>query len=237
MIEKERLIKAPTITAEEVADDDYIMIDSPTLGVRKYLASNLLPQPIEYLYKWDFTKEVDPLIDEVQKAECELFGNSSTVPVTPPPIAIPSFGVKIEKPAQYIKLPINELNNRTIEIIFGEMVYKVAVNHGRLFMYSNEEGLIFRASGGSRVAQWQTYIKGGWRTNLESFADYTEPNIFNNSILKVTMINNKPYYYRDSDLIYFDNVDVTGFTELKIGSTTQSFYDMVIKEIRIYENI
>ena len=42
MIEKERLIKAPTITAEEVADDDYILIDSATNGMRKYQLKKMI---------------------------------------------------------------------------------------------------------------------------------------------------------------------------------------------------
>ena len=63
MIEKERLIKAPTITAGEVAEDDYIMIDSPTLGVRKYLASKLTPEP--YLARWDFSQGNNRFVDEI----------------------------------------------------------------------------------------------------------------------------------------------------------------------------
>lgn len=42
MLDKERLIKAPTITAEEVAEDDYILIDSETAGVRKYQLKKLI---------------------------------------------------------------------------------------------------------------------------------------------------------------------------------------------------
>lgn len=42
MLDKERLIKAPTITAEEVAEDDYMLIDSETAGVRKYQLKKLI---------------------------------------------------------------------------------------------------------------------------------------------------------------------------------------------------
>lgn len=42
MIEKARLIKAPTITAEEVNDDDYILIDSESAGLRKYQLKKMI---------------------------------------------------------------------------------------------------------------------------------------------------------------------------------------------------
>ena len=166
MIEKERLIKAPTITAEEVADDDYILIDSPTLGVRKYLASKLLPEP--YLYKWDFTKS---LVDEKQGITAVLNGGATR----------DENGLHLQGAAQYCQFLFEDIvttnKSYTLEMDCGDFVRRLSNAQYTLATYDENNGMYtFENAGGNGWGYWNG---ASWVFD-KTWAEYNNSNIFDN---------------------------------------------------------
>jgi hypothetical protein len=216
MIEKERLIKAPTITAEEVADDDYIMIDSPTLGVRKYLASKLLPEP--YLYKWDFTKS---LVDEIKGVEASLSDATRD-----------DYGVHISSSSSKCILFDREIdsNGLTLEVEVGDIPNNWgAGTHGRFLMYDNSNGYIYRGNG---IIGWSVYT-GGWKNSSISWPFVDFEDIFANKTVKFV-------FHSDSFDVYLNDALIQTFVDSykylfkQIGSNSQASYNFTIKTLKVY---
>lgn len=229
MLDKERLIKAPTITAEEVAEDDYIMIDSPTLGVRKYLASKLVPEP-EYLYNWDLTQS---LYDKVNNV---LLDTNETLQ--------PNIGLLFNYNSGYANILPDTFDwmGKTLEIETGDMDNKASYSLNYIISGSKCSIFWYR-SGGER---WAGNAGNGYVTeNIIPFDGNTDPRIFSNSTIKAVYEPNEFKVYKN-DILVFKTIPASSYTyngnnKVRIGASTTPaitcYYDMVIKAIRIYETI
>ena len=117
MYEGERITNLPE--ADSIEEGYYLLMESPTLGWRKIAVENFIPPEPDYLYKWDFTKSVDPLVDELQDIQFELNKNNDNYP------ALNQNGLYFQRTsssgAGRAVATLNEnLFGKTIEIDYGE---------------------------------------------------------------------------------------------------------------------
>jgi hypothetical protein len=214
MLDKERLIKAPTITAEEVAEDDYVLIDSPTLGTRKIAAENFIPPKLD-LYRWDFTKS---LVDEVQGVEailykCERDENGIYVDGTSNDITFTNVAFEIGK---------------TYEFKFGNMQYKAGQT---LISFSNDSfnnNSPFSWSSGSKV--WGIN-QDGWKASNVKVKE------FPNSTLKLVILSDRIDIYQDNTKLGYITIVLNSYISFRVGNRfSGTFRNFYLEAIRIYAN-
>ena len=213
--------------ATSIARDDQIVMDSPSGGTSKVLASTFgnyeppEPEP-DYLYKWDFTKS---LTDEIAGITVSLGGNATKN----------ENGIFITDRTSYVSLNIDDIytDNQTIimEFDIGEMTDDNGNNaHGRFLMWREDTGLIFN----------NNYIPKEWDIYGDSWT-YSQPritngSIFSNSTLKVVLKNIDVEIYVNNT--YITKNVVKGYSMLVnfryIGSSSQSFHNVNIKALRIW---
>lgn len=187
------------------------------------------------LYSWDFTQG---LTDSVGNVNAVLGGNATR----------DSVGVHINSATDYLDLTAIESNYKngvdkitTLEIDFAEMEKSFSGSHGRCVMFGANDGspgLIYRNTG-----NWAFYL-GGWKSNT-GIETITDANYFSGKTLKLVETFNDNIGTIE---VYCDNTSI-GTTDgvnylyhltnlLKIGSNgAQSFYNMTITGIRIYEEV
>ena len=97
--------------------------------------------------------------------------------------------------------------------------------HGRVFMLSDTEGLVYRSTGA-----WGTYKGSGW-----SMSSVTDANYFSGSTLKVVYdIHGLPSFYKNNSFV--KSSTGTPWSGLyTLGSSSTSFYNMTISALRIYK--
>ena len=212
--------------ATSIAPDDYIVMDSPSGGTSKVLASTFggykppEPEP-NYLYKWDFTKS---LTDEITGVTVSLGGNSIQN----------ENGIFINDSFSYVSLNIGDITTQNqvviMEFDIGEMIDNNGNYHGRFLMWREETGLILDIN--KNPKQWDIYA---YRWNFSQPA-ITNSSIFRNSTLKLVLRNLDVEIYVNN--IYITKIAVTDYENLVnfryIGSSSFSFHNVNIKALRIW---
>ena len=233
MLTPERITQLPE--ASEIGESDYMLIDSPTLGTRKILASTFVPPEPQhnYLYKWDFTKEVDPLVDEINGQKVVDIYN----------VTQDNNGLYFDSASSYATIPYRLNAGQIADFQIGNINTAGKTGHGRFFMADADSGLIARsgtsASDGNRCLSVYT-ANNQWTSNSN-----ISLNMFEDSILSIAIIENSSRYdweiYKDGILLHtFSNAGQLIYADrFYIGSNAgQSFCNIYIKSlgIRNYEN-
>lgn len=221
MLTPERITDLPT--AEELESGYYVLVDSPTLGTRKIAVENFIP-PENYLYKWDFTKSVDPLVDEIEGAEIELFNGATR----------DSNGIIINNTSQYVKIPVALNVNNIYEIDFSNCSKDFGnAQDGRIIALSN------------RYFCWSYQLKWFVYEDRDLYDDSgseynNDVTILNGKTLKILWDNEqKLCAYADDTLFYKcpqANKLITSRLFYIGGYNNYGFKNMTITGIRIYEN-
>ena len=168
-----------------------------------------------YLYKWDFTKS---LTDSVQGLMATLGGDATFTS---------GDGVSITGASGYIRLidgfyPVG----KTLEIDVGNMS-KQGTGNKRFLMATSDTGFIYRGA----TNNWEVYTNHTWKSYVTTSQD---PNIFNNSTIKVVDENGALKVYKNDTLVFEGADPWSGY--LYIGASSNSFYNVTITGVRIYEN-
>lgn len=199
------------------------------------------PEP-NYLYKWDFTKSVDPLVDEIEGKTFAIYANNNHSPY------LNENGINfIGQSAGYgcgyaFSGALNEsLLGKVIEIDFGNTNIGYVSSSIRAVISFVTYGFIF-ADAQSNCWGIRKSNSGGW--NYLS-TDYP-PNIVSNKTMKITIDN-----AGGIDLYVVDNGNEVKITPNKItmpdgyisnflylGATeiNRTVSDFIVKAVRIYEN-
>ena len=210
--------------ATSIAPDDYIVMDSPSGGTSKILASTFgdyePPEP-DYLYKWDFTKS---LTDEIAGVTVSLLGNATKN----------ENGIFINDDSSYVALNINDIINQDqvviMEFDIGEMTDDNGNAYGRFLIWREDTGLIFNHN---YIPKEWGIIGNSWTHSQPSI---TDGSIFSNSTLKVILKKVDVEIYINNT--YITKITTTGYGRLvnfrQIGSSSRSFHNVNIKALRIW---
>lgn len=148
-------------------------------------------------------------------------------------------GVLFDAGADFAEIPFRFDKKYIYEFDISNMSWQGDNDvHGRLIMGDINNGFIWR----KQTQKWELY-QGQWYSDDSGSSFVTDSNIFNGKTLKMLWDNNdKLCIYADDVLVYrcpFVNALLGLSTKetFMIGSSTaQSFYNLTITEIRIYEN-
>lgn len=237
--------------ATSIAPDDYIVMDSPSGGTSKVLASAFgdYDPELELLYNWDFTKS---LVDSIQGKQAVLSNNATRT----------SEGIVLAAKNQRFSLPDINLIGKRIEIDVAKFDFKGDINNNHIrFICVGGPGLSYLGLGPliykyTTPSGWSMY---GFRTNYTSSSDSywtVQPwntnlsgtssevlNAFNGKTVKMDFPNKR------KSVLYLDN-ELQGVNEymypnndcstVYIGGMDNSsysynqFYNATISSIRIY---
>lgn len=198
----------------------------------RYPGPGVSPKPPDILLsKFDFTKDTDYLIDEVNP-ELSVSITSS--------IVHDSNGLNFPNVnGQYIKIPNyqliwNHFNKMYCEIDIGNMNLDSSLNVNRRFLMNSNStnGFVYR--GGSSYNYWSIY-NGSWIT---PGAVDTNINTFANSTVKILCTNGSLQIYKNNNLFFeVPNFSVANpeSTVFYIGvNSNNSINNITIKGIRLY---
>lgn len=194
---------------------------------------------ITYEYYWNFKES---LVDKI-KNRSAIIGGSATRS---------SDGVNISAASGYLRIMDNatatseflyakEGHNLVLEVDIGNCVNAAGTGHKRLFMWDDDEGLIFRNN-----SHWEIYATsgGGWHnlTDVPQSVNLYDGNLFANSTIKFVMTyvyggTNYFSIYKNDVLISKTNYwySLNPYCFWLLGSPSgQSFYDITIEGARIY---
>jgi hypothetical protein len=205
----------------------------------KNLGSGSEPQH-DYLYKWDFTKSVDPLVDELQDIQFELNKNRDNYPT------LNQNGLYFQRTsssgAGRAVATLNEnLFGKTIEIDYGETNIQQRYSNEQEFFSFSSYGYIYwnGSNWGLRNAS-----SGGWNEFSTEFG----ANYFSNKTLKLVVYeNSKVNVYAidngiETKLNTSDIIEPNGYISNKIylgsgDSLTRTIgINFTVKAVRVYEN-
>lgn len=238
MFEGERITNLPEAT--EIEEGYYILLESPTLGWRKIAAENFVPPEPDYLYKWDFTKAVDPLVDEINGITFSLDTNADNYPT------LTQDGLYFQRTsssgAGRAIATLNEnLQGKTVEIDYGETNIARRYSNEQEFFAFSSYGYIYRDSS---VWGLRNASSGGWN----DFSTEYGANYFSNKTLKLVIYeNSKVDVYSingdiETKLNLSDIIEPNGYISNKmyLGSgdnkTRTIGINFTVKAVRIYAN-
>lgn len=226
MLTPERITALPT--AEELEEGYYVLIDSPTLGTRKIAVENFIPPADHDLYRWDFTKAVNPLVDEVNGAIATLNNNCEIEA---------GKGITTKNHGGFVQLISDfSLFNKTIEldisnITFGSQLNLLSKDNGN---YINSFRFRYQ-----RYHVPPSYYATMINNTEQPYTTTTDVEIPNGKTAKIIYGNdNTDMKMFVDDVLYYSGY---GFEEtgssfvFGIGSRSNSL-DMTITGVRIYEN-
>lgn len=217
MLTPERITQLPE--ASEIEEGYYLLLDSPTLGTRKFAAENLKPETD--LYRWDFTKS---LVDEVQGVEAILSGTASRT----------NEGIFFNSINGSLKLLDSFENGYTLEIQFGNINFKGSSSFYYLIRWPANDSYGFVYYG-----QRQEYFVRQKGYGDRGAISQSGANVFSNKTLKFifTSLNDLKIFIDDSQVYSgYSFIRNNDNSTLIINGTNYSLYDSVIKKIRIYAN-
>ena len=188
------------------------------------------PLAHNYLYKWNFTKSNNPLIDEINKVEITKYSTAR--------ISIDTGGLHNNHAAGYVEIPIPLDVGKTYEIVIGEIDCKVTNTNGKFLTHKVD---------GVNKWDWFGYRKVNnvytWLWSIDSnFYDFgILINDFSNSTLKIVIGSQLTNIYLNDVLIGSSNtIPFSSYTYETIrlfgDSGSQGYFDATIKEFNVYEN-
>lgn len=177
---------------------------------------------------WDFTTG---LTDSVGGLSATL-GNNATQS---------SSGVSTAGDTQYVSIPVQITTNKTYEVDFGTMSKTFGSTHGRFFMYNSSSGLIYQSG-----AKWNVY---SW--TWDNKVGPTDATALSGKTLRVTthpltVVANGSEYSAFMMKFYVDGVlwhtmqsyqALPVNANITIGAATQSFCNMTVTAVRVYDGI
>ena len=201
-----------------VLDDDGTEV---TDGYKYVRAANnfriYYPRNRELWYSWDLTQS---LTDTVSGATITLSGSATQ----------DSTGIHLTTVSDCAMLPFYYRPHMTYEFDFGTVSWGGTTAHGRLLMFANDTGLIFRSG-----SSWDVYLNnGGWNGSSPS----SDSTILSNKTLTVKSGDTSLNYYLNGNLWYAPvktSQSVVNNDKMRIGSAGgQSFYNATVTGIRVY---
>lgn len=178
--------------------------------------SYFVPTTPQLIANWDLTNS---LVDTINGETITISGATRT-----------SSGLTFDSATDYATIPIKYRPYRTYELDISSMSKGSLNTHGRLLMMTTTEGLIYRNG-----TNWNVYLNGGWGTNGS-----TDSAIMSGHTLTMTVEADAPKFYIDGTL-FFSTTRVQSFTantNIMIGSSAgQSYFEMTITGIRVYEGV
>ncbi len=196
----------------------------------------------DWIVYWDYTKSVpdqygniSPTINNTPYSKASYLSSNGAT--------IDSNGVHIIGDNGVLKPNSSPLlyTNETMEIKFGEVSKAFSTDvHGRLIMFTNQDGFVFR----KQTQKWQMYASTngniGWLDNDIAWDGESDPNIFSNKTLKIVYDKNKKlHFYLNNKLIWENNemkpVYSENYLRIEIGCSSQSYFNTTIKSLGLYE--
>lgn len=175
------------------------------------------PSDKKYIANFDFTQST---IDSVNGMVANLYNCSRD-----------SLGVHLTAANSNIRITqlVGIMNTPifTIEVKFGDCNAVSSSSNKRLIMWSYDSGFIYRSNG-----HWYVYNASNWQD--EGSSDINE---FANATLKMKFyLDHKIEVYKNDTLFYSDsNIgDLSSPVGLLIGSTSNSFFDIYVKSVKVY---
>jgi hypothetical protein len=245
--------------ATSIAPDDYIVMDSPSGGTSKVLASTFgdyRPPAPQLLYDWDFTQSI---YDKVNNKEALLLDGAAKT----------DEGVTLLAKNQMIKLTDINLIHKRIEIDVASIDFQGNGSKVIRFListtdkYREDEGLllyspytkgwsvygnIYPEKDGFNKYGNQSWINKNWNDSL-SGDTYDIFNAFNNSTVRLDFpnerktvlylndieqgINNTTFLHSDETILYIGGGRKENFSYGDLNDYNQ-FYNSIISGIRIY---
>lgn len=212
----------------------YLLVDSPTQGTRKFCTDAFIapPEPIPpeptptYLYKWNFTKSTDPLIDEINGVVA-TYNNKQA--------RLDEDGFHLINRNSNITFPLSFEVGKTYELILGEINSQVTQNNGKFFIQRTTTNRydFFGLRKENNIYNWKWWIDYTFYDMNISTGD------FSNSHLKFVIKNQLTEIYLNDTLIGSGNLPFNNYSyqEIRIGdSGGQGFFAATIKEFYIYDN-
>ena len=201
--------------AEELESGYYVLVDSPTLGTRKIAAENFIPpEPThDYLYYWDFTKAVDPLVDEVGGVTIQQ--NSGT---------ITSDGILLDSAYDFIRISDNlNMVGKTIEVYVKSFQNRASSSSNVRFIMNTSYksygtgGLIYKKDGGGWCPYGYTSAGGSDQTWGQSYNSNIGINDINGKTVKLIYDADKK-----TRTLYFDDVLIGVSNDVYINNVRNS---------------
>ncbi len=180
----------------------------------------------DYLYKWDFTKN---LVDEVQGVTAVLNGGATR----------DKNGLHLQGAAQYCQFLFEDIvttnKSYTFEIECGNFVQQALNAQYTIATYDKNNGMYtFERNGGNG---WGYYNGSNWVYD-KTWAEYNNSNIFDNKKISFIFGNSTITVKVDNTVVQnFSNTNINKiFRFIGNNSNDKSYYNMTISGIRIYEN-
>lgn len=175
---------------------------------------------------WDFTES---LVDSIGGLSVTLSNGATR----------DSEGLKISGSTQYAALPLKWEAYKTYEIDFASASRAFSSGHGRVFVFSDRGFVWYNGSTG----YWSTYMNKVWSGNGGTTA-------FSNNTISIKAIpiqrrvntsTANPLRIRikkdDTEWIFPENAESASTVNLTLGSSSSSFYNMVITGFRVYDGV
>lgn len=188
------------------------------------------PPEHDYLYKWNFTKSNNPLIDKINNVEITDYSLNG--------ISIDSSGLHNNHVSGWVEIPITLDVGKTYEIVIGEIDCKVTGSNGKFFTHkvngvNKWHWFGYRKDNG--VYTWKWWINDVFYDFGISFND------FSNSTLKIVIGSQLTKIYLNDVLIGSSNtIPFNSYAYEKIrlfgDGGSQGYFDATIKEFNVYEN-
>lgn len=216
-------------TTATVPSTDYTLSGTLTVGTSTITASyggktdTFTVTVTEYvrtlLHAWDFTQSTT---DTVGSATADMGSH----------VTRDSSGLHFTaaKMYQYFKMFGVIESNITIEVdVASANNHDSGVNR-RFICFAADTGLVYRSNG-----KWQWYL-GAW---CNPSVSVTNANVFNGktAIIKIDSNSIPTAYDSDGNTIADNATSASSYSDLWLGSTDYTFYDMTITAVRIYRGI
>lgn len=192
-----------------------------------FLCNNPSPTPSDILLsKFDFTKDTDYLVDEVNPQKTVSITSGITHDSNG--LFFPSSGNYAIDLSSY-NYVFSNFTKVYAEIDFGEInIPSNPTSNVRFIMYDSTYGLIYR--GGSSNNYWAVYNNNTW---LPSSGD-TDVNTFSNSTLKIICDNDLKFYKNDALFYTVANFLKTNPSFNISSSGNYSLHNAYVKGFRLY---